>query len=367
MTIVPANEAELADCLAQAAARKQSIAVCGNSTKDKMAGPLAPADVNISTSALNQLLQYNPRDLTVSVGAGISYCELSGILAEHRQMIPLDPPFTERASMGGIVAANTGGPRRRLYGSVRDVVISMTFATLEGKLIRTGGMVVKNVAGLDMGKLMIGSFGTLAVLTSVNFRLHPMPAATRTFLQDFDKIADAIAARDQLLKSRLQPASIDLLKSPDGLRLAIQAGGSPAVLDRYSRELSSSRMLEGADEDAFWRGVREATPQFLRDHENGAVVRTSCRLSDVGPVLNTVPDRAIARAGSGVCYGYYENAADVRFPSVGISAVEFAPQQYRESNELWPRPGNDFEMMKKIKAMFDPQGILNRGRLYGRI
>ena len=126
-------------------------------------------------------------------------------------------------------------------------------------------------------------------------------------------------------------------------------------------------MLEGADEDAFWRGVREATPQFLRDHENGAVVRTSCRLSDVGPVLNTVPDRAIARAGSGVCYGYYENAADVRFPSVGISAVEFAPQQYRESNELWPRPGNDFEMMKKIKAMFDPQGILNRGRLYGRI
>ena len=100
-------------------------------------------------------------------------------------MIPLDPPFSdraaeraafsERATMGGIVAANTSGPRRRLYGSARDMVIGMTFATLEGKLIRTGGMVVKNVAGLDMGKLMIGSFGTLAAIATLNFRLYPSP------------------------------------------------------------------------------------------------------------------------------------------------------------------------------------------------
>ena len=98
------------------------------------------------------MIDYNPRDLTISVGAGISYCELTGVLSEHRQMIPLDPPFSESATMGGIIAANTSGPRRRLYGSARDMVIGMTFATLEGKLIRTGGMVVKNVAGSRHGQ-----------------------------------------------------------------------------------------------------------------------------------------------------------------------------------------------------------------------
>jgi glycolate oxidase FAD binding subunit len=367
MTIVPANAEELVESLAEAAVGKRRVTVCGNSTKDRMGGPIAPSDVTISTRALNQVLEYNPRDLTISVGAGISYCELSSILAEHRQMIPLDPPFSDRASMGGIVAANSSGPRRRLYGSARDMVIGMTFATLEGRLIRTGGMVVKNVAGLDMGKLMIGSFGTLAVITSLNFRVHPMPEGTRTFVQDFEQMMDVMAARDKLLNSRLQPTAIDILKLAGGYRLAIQAGGSPAVLDRYSRELVRARVREGAEEDVLWRGIREATPEFLRDHENGTVLRVSCVLSDVGRVLDSLPVLASARAGSGVCYGYFEHSTDLRRPPNGTSVVEFAPQAFRESGELWPRPGNDFAMMKKIKDMFDPQGLLNRGRLYGRI
>jgi glycolate oxidase FAD binding subunit len=382
MTIVPGSAEELAECLAEAAAQKRRVTVCGNSTKDRMGGAISPSDVTISTRALNQVLEYNPRDLTISVGAGISYCELSSILAEHQQMIPLDPPFSEdagiseRATIGGVVAANTSGPRRRLYGSARDMVIGMTFATLEGKLIRTGGMVVKNVAGLDMGKLMIGSFGTLAVITSLNFRLHPMPAGTRTFVQHFEHVTDVMAARDEVLKSRLQPAAIDILKSVTksggGYRLAIQAGGSPAVLDRYSRELHRARTLEGAEEEGLWRDIREATPQFLREHENGAVVRVSCVLSDVGRVLDSWPVQASARAGSGVCYGYFEQAAELHHPSMGTSVVEFAPQGFRETSELWPRrvpieSGNDFAMMKKIKEMFDPQGLLNCGRLYGRI
>jgi glycolate oxidase FAD binding subunit len=373
MMIVPGSAEELAESLASAAKRNHRVTVCGNSTKDRMGGPISPSDVSISTRALNQVLQYNPRDLTISVGAGISYCELSRVLAEHRQMIPLDPPFSEgaalsgRATVGGIVAANTSGPRRRLYGSARDMVIGMTFATLEGKLIRTGGMVVKNVAGLDMGKLMIGSFGTLAVIASLNIRLQPMPSGTRTFVQDFQQIADVMAERDQVLKSRLQPAAIDILKSGEGYRLAIQAGGSPAVLDRYSRELSRALVLEGAEEQALWHEIREATPRFLREYENGAVVRVSCMLSDVGRVLGSLPSQASARAGSGVCFGYFEDAPEVRVPSIGTSVVEFAPQGFRESGDLWPQPGNDFAMMKKIKDMFDPQGLLNRGRLYGRI
>jgi glycolate oxidase FAD binding subunit len=367
MTFVPTSPEELAQCLAEANSRSQRITLVGNSTKDRMGGPIAPSDVTISTAGLNKVLQYEPRDLTISVEAGISYCELSRVLAEHQQMIPLDPPFSDRASIGGIVASNSSGPRRRGYGSARDMVIGMTFATLEGKLIRTGGMVVKNVAGLDMGKLMIGSFGTLAAITTLNFRLYPILKATRTFVQQFERIGDVIAARDQVLKSKLQPAAIDISKSALGYRLAIQAGGSPAVLDRYSRELSGMRTVEGPDEEALWRDIRESTPQFLRTHENGAVLRVSCVLTDVGRVLESLPAQASARAGSGVCYGYFEHADAFHHSAIGKSVVEFAPHEFRETADLWPQPGNDFAMMKRIKEMFDPQGLLNRGRLYGRI
>jgi glycolate oxidase FAD binding subunit len=367
MVIAPGTPEELADLLAEANLRNRSIALGGNSTKERMGGPLSPSDVTISTHALNGVLQYNPRDLTISVGAGITYCELTRVLAEHRQMVPLDPPFSDRATVGGIVASNSSGPRRRLYGSARDMVIGMTFATLEGKLVRTGGMVVKNVAGLDMGKLMIGSFGTLAAIATINFRLHPMPAATRTFVQDFERMEDVIAARDQVLQGRLQPASIDILKSSSSYRLLIQAGGSQAVLDRYSRELRTAQVVEGVEEDSLWSSIRELTPRFLSEHENGAVVRVSCTLAEVGRVLESLPPQALARAGSGVCYGYFARASEQRIPPVGKSVIEFAPLEFRQQNELWPQPGNDFAMMKQIKNMFDPQGLLNRGRLYGRI
>ena len=130
---------------------------------------------------MNRILQYEPRDLTISVEAGLPWADLTSYAGGERQMIPLDPPFADRATVGGVVAANTSGPRRRLYGTVRDVVIGMKFATLEGKLVQSGGMVVKNVAGLDMAKLMIGSFGTLAAIAVVNFKLAPAPPATRTF------------------------------------------------------------------------------------------------------------------------------------------------------------------------------------------
>jgi glycolate oxidase FAD binding subunit len=371
LMIVPGCPEELAEALASAQRNHQTIHLCGNSTKDRMGGAMSRADVRISTAKLNRVLQYEPNDLTISVEAGMTYRELSRVLAEHRQMVPLDPPFSENATMGGIIATNASGPRRRLYGTARDMVIGMTFATLEGKLIRSGGMVVKNVAGLDMGKLMIGSFGTLAAVAVLNFRLHPMPAGTRTFVREFVRATEAVAARDKILKSPLQPAAVDISKSAAGYDLMIQAGGSPAVLDRYSRELAGARVVEGTDEQLLWERVREFTPQFLREHENGVVVRISCTLSEVGRVLEMLPPPALARAGSGVCYGYFSQAGDLRqigdLYRAGKSVVEFAPQSVRETTELWPEPGSDFAMMRKVKEMFDPQYLLNRNRLYGRL
>src|SRR5262249_269649 len=152
---------------------------------------------------------------------------------DNRQMVPLDPPFSAAATVGGTLAANCSGPRRRLYGTARDLVIGMKFATLEGKLIQTGGMGVKNVAGLDMGKLMIGSFGTLAVVPVGNFKLLPMAEMERTFLLGFSELTTALAVRDKLLAGTLQPAALDLLNPAAAGEfgngryiLAVQASGN---------------------------------------------------------------------------------------------------------------------------------------------
>ncbi len=362
--IQPGSPGELAETLADANSRGRTVRVGGNFTKDKMAGPLVDADVTVSTRRMDRVLVYEPADLTVSVEAGISYAELSRVLAEHRQMIPLDPPWAGTATIGGILSANTNGARRRLYGTARDMVIGMTFATAEGKLVQTGGMVVKNVAGLDMGKLMIGSFGTLAAIAVANFRVHPMPAHTRTFLWTFARAIEAIAQRDAVLKSQLQPTAIDLIKAEGEYRLLVQAGGNSAVLDRYSRDLPGARILEGDQETDLWNGIREFTPRFLAAHQNAVVVRIACKLSEVGAVLESLAVPAIARAGSGLVYAHFAESGK-RPGAAGM--VDFAPQVFRETEELWPNPGDALETMKKIKAMLDPKGLLNRARLYGRI
>ena len=240
----PASEVELAEALADCAASRRSIRLGGHFTKDALAG-VVEADATVSTCAMRRVLQYEPRDLTISVEAGLPWAEFAALLASNRQMVPLDPPWFDRCTVGGVVAANMSGPRRRLYGSPRDMVIGMRFATLDGKVVQSGGMVVKNVAGLDMSKLMIGSWGTLAAIAVVNFKLVPMPHETRTFAMRFDTLAKAIEARDALLRSPLQPASMDLLNPagagvaglPPSFTLLLQAGGSQTVLDRYSREL----------------------------------------------------------------------------------------------------------------------------------
>lgn len=344
-----------------------------------MGGPVEPADVTISTAGMTRVLQYEPHDLTISVESGMRYAVLSSLLAQNRQMLPLDPPFSDTATVGGILASNTSGPRRRLYGTARDLVIGIKFATLEGKLVQSGGMVVKNVAGLDMGKILIGSFGTLAAIAVVNFKLLPRPAAAASFLLPFETLDAALETRDRVLKGVMAPAAIDLLNPPaagqlgyKGYVLALQMVGNAAAAERARREFAAPgvSILEGAEESRFWRQVQEYTAHFLEKFAQGAVVRASCTLSQVKDVMASLETAAISRAGSGICYGYFTRAdAAARWlvPAArrGWKAViEFAPDEQRSSLELWPASGNDLEMMKKIKNMFDPNHLLNRGRLF---
>ena len=143
----------------------------------------------------------------------------------------------------------------------------------------------------------------------------------------------------------------------------MQAGGSAAVFDRYARELSGLAVVQGEQERDLWNRLREFTPNFLQANPGAAVVRHSCTLSEVGAILEALPAPALARAASGICYGYFLDPEQ----ALGKGVIEFAPAQLRQRGPLWPCPGGDFAIMQKVKELFDPRRLLNPGRLYGRI
>jgi glycolate oxidase FAD binding subunit len=321
----PSSETELAQVLAECAGARRTIRLGGHFSKDALVPPL-PADVTISTCAMRRVLDYEPRDLTISVEAGLPWSELSQLLAVNRQMVPLDPPWHDSATVGGVVATNFSGPRRRLYGTARDLVIGMRFATLEGNVVKSGGMVVKNVAGLDMAKLLIGSWGSLAAIAVVNFKLNPMPAETRTFVAQFESADAAFEERDRILRSVLQPTALDILNPAAAslfdlaprFTLLLEAAGSPAVLNRYASELPRAEVIGCA----IWAQIREFVPR------TGAR-RVTSTLAGLRALIRDAQAPALARAGSAIAY------------------VVNAPAEEAAS-----------EMTGRVKALFDPHNLL---------
>jgi glycolate oxidase FAD binding subunit len=369
--------------MAGAGASRRAVELFGGNSKRLMAGQITEAELRITTAKMRQILQYEPRDLTISVEAGVPLAQLNAELAKNGQMIPLDGPYGEDATIGGVVAANINGPRRKVCGTARDLIIGMKFATLDGKLVDSGGMVVKNVAGLDMGKLMIGSFGTLAAIASVNFKLLPRPAAARTMIFAFDDLRPAMEVRDAALRGQLNPAAVEMvnpLLSPQlGLRgyaLAILFAGTEAVIERSVRDASawgSGRLLTVEEEPRFWSSLQQITPRFLEKFREGAVVRVSTTIADCGEALGSLEGPGHAHAASGIVRGWFTRPeAAARWLSAATGRgwkglVEFTSESARPGLTLWPEPGPDFAIMKEVKRLFDPEGLLNRGRLYGRI
>jgi len=260
----------------------------------------------------------------------------------------------------------------------------MKFATLDGKLVQSGGMVVKNVAGLDMGKLMIGSFGTLAAIASVNFKLTPCPAVARTILFTFEDLPTALEARNAAIRGVLHPVAVEILNpilsAQLGLKnftLAILFAGNQAVIERSVREaaaLGPARPLAVDEDRRFWNSLHTVTPRFLEKFRDGAaVVRVSTTLAECGEALASVEGPGHAHAASGVVRGWFTRPdAAARCVAESVKrgwkvVVEFSSETARPNITLWPAPSGDFAIMKEIKRMFDPQNLLNRGRLFGQL
>ncbi len=378
--IRPSNASDLAEALTAAATSGATIALRGAGSKDAMGGPVPDAQADLRLDRMSGILQYEPHDLTIQVAAGTPWQELNAVVTGQGQMLPLDPPRAATATIGGIVASNCSGPRRRLYGTARDMLIGMTFATLDGSLVQAGGMVVKNVAGLDTQKALTGSFGTLAAMASVNFKLVPLPEASRTFLFAFQAAEECLAARQRVLASVLQPAAVDLLNPAaaklagcDGFVLAVRAGGSETVLARYARELDGSASLEGEKESTFWRTVQEFAPAWIDQAPEHSLVRVGHMLSELGEVLDSAAGPVVARAGNGVSYLAFDGIDALQNWMIATRekpwsrVVEWSGAAVQRNVELWSGAVDDFALMERLKVLFDPQRILNPGRLYGRL
>jgi glycolate oxidase FAD binding subunit len=180
ITVSPANTQQASEILCYANENGLTVTPTGGNTKQAWGNP-AKTNIRLSLTRLNRVLEHPWQDLTCTVQSGCTWATLQQKLAKHGQFVALDPLWPERATVGGILATNDSGALRHRYGSLRDLVIGMTLVLADGTTARTGGKVVKNVAGYDLCKLLTGSFGTLAVITEATFRLHPLPQHTQTF------------------------------------------------------------------------------------------------------------------------------------------------------------------------------------------
>ena len=386
--LTPNTPEQLADSLHEAASNERVIELGGAFSKRHAGGAIKEPDVIVSTRNLNGVLAYEPKDLTISVGAGMGIAELERTLAENDQFLPLDPPYGEQATVGGVIAVNGSGPRRRRYGTARDMVIGMSFATVDGAIVDSGGMVVKNVTGLDMAKLMIGSYGTLAAMTKVNFKVLPKPPATATFVVSAPSIESVVDLRARILKSQLQPTALDLLNRAGAQELGLQedsnfvmlaeAAGSEPALSRFRRAYedfavaagSQIRSLDVAQAELSWASVRGFRTSV--GSNNSALLRVSTTASKLTELLGRLDDALplLARAADGVLYlscPDVQLAAETRraLQAAGFTAViEEAPPGEKQDLEMWDSSGSQFDVFKRLKHTLDPSNTLNPGRLF---
>ena len=315
--------------------------------------------------------------------------ELKRILDENNQFVPVDPAYSATATVGGVVASDSSGPRRRRYGSARDATIGMTFATVEGKIIQSGGMVVKNVTGLDMAKLMIGSFGTLATIATVNFKVLPKPVAARTFVFSGDSLASIIKLRARIIASQLQPVALDLLSGSgitDGAggkryRLLAEAHGNAPMVARYQKEYAEFAQengvefidLDDAAADRLWDDVREFSSRWTASHPEGGILRVAVEPAALADSVQLCDGASVSRAALGVTYVGCSDGEDLkqqlsRLRSKGVrTLVEHASAAAKQELEQWTAPDSSLAVMQRIKDELDPQALLNPGRLFGKI
>jgi glycolate oxidase FAD binding subunit len=409
--VFPGSAEEAGRVVAAAAEAEVAVIPWGGGTQMGRGAPPREGAVVVGTRRLNRVLEHEPGDLTATVEAGITLDELQAALGTRGQWLSLDPPLPGRATLGGVLAANGSGPRRYLYGTARDVVIGLRVVGADGVLVRSGGKVVKNVAGYDLLKLYIGALGTLGLVVEATVKLRPVPEADRVCWAAFPSLAAAGTAARAVMGGDLVPHSVELLAA--GATAAcglgdLPAGGAALLLgfDGLRGTVAwqceeAGRLLRGAgaasvvvlDEAAAAgtlarvRDVRAAVPEPLAAASAALLpTQVAAYLADAETGLRALGLRlvAAAHAGSGIATlvlaggeGELPGAAatvkalgwlrDQARAVSGELVVEWAPLAVKEEVSVWDAATPAVRIMQRIKAQLDPKGIMNPGRFVGGI
>ena len=379
-TVARAAPADAIDCarlLAEAARDHRTIRISGSGTKSYL-GDVGPTDIELSTTHLSGVVDHVPADLTVSVGTGTRVAELRAALARAGQFLPLDPPHGDEATIGGVIAANSNGFWRARYGAVRDLLIGTQTALTDGTVARAGGRVVKNVAGYDLDKLLVGSFGTLGVIIEATLKILPVPGTSDGLVARFTRSADAFAAADAVVRgaARVEACVIERGEGPTW-RLAVQARGTGPSVKRAMKDARhevAERQGRAEDLGDELARMRELPARAI----DGALVRVALPLAAAAAFAESASrletlEVLVADVASGVGRAHFigDDDAVIRDAEAlllaarvvgGSGRIERRAEHLRSRLPTWPtRPTGDF-LMRRIKEAFDPEGILEPGR-----
>ncbi len=350
---------ESIDELSQALrAESGAVVPLGAATQTCFGNPLHRADCVLDLTGLSRITEYNPADLTIHVEAGVTLGQLQHALRENNQFLPLDPWNGPQATIGGIAAANAQGPFRAA-GTIRDWIIGMKVVHVDGRISKTGGRVVKNVTGYDLAKLYTGSLGTLAVVAEISLKLRARFARTATAIVRCENAAAAGRLLSAIRHSPLSPVSCEWVGPENTVWLRF--GEHPSAVDWQIRNLPAAdwKIIEGADESAEWEKLRR---QY---HELGSVMLRVIGLpSTVSEIVSEYQPHAwIAHVMNGIVLMSVSTGDEIRaIRSRYRVVVEKAPAEMRrEAGTFAPAPA-EYELMKKMKEAFDPEGRLNPGR-----
>ncbi|MDR3673092.1 MAG: FAD-binding oxidoreductase [Holophaga sp.] len=415
LVVRPDTEEEVSQVVAACSRTGAAIIPWGEGTAMGLGNPPARTQVVLQLGRMNRMVAWDPANLTVTAEAGMRLATLQETVARDRAILPLDPPADHLVTLGGLVAANQNGPSRLRYGTVRDWLLGMRVVLPDGERIHCGGRVIKNVSGYDMNKMFIRSLGTLGIITEVTFKLLPMPAQWAGVIGLFPHLAGARSAVTQAMASFLLPESIDLL-NPEAVELlaptlelappartwglAVALAGSPETVARQAHEFSALVEANGGSlvpvpatkVGPTWHAVRNlleaaqpANPARILCKITVPIARTCDLVAAAGEQgrIGGLRSAIMAYAGSGVIWLLYLPDAGTQ-PQAPVSAalealraqavaaggglvLHHAPPPLKRLLDVWGPAGSGLELMRRLKAEFDPRGICNPGRFVAGI
>jgi glycolate oxidase FAD binding subunit len=387
--LAPPTVGEAEAMMAEAARERRTLLFAGGRTAMGLGAPPRRVDTILDTRGLSRIVEHVPADQVVVAEAGVPLEALQRALAAHGQRLAIDPPSPGVATLGGIVASNAFGPLRARHGSVRDLLIGVSFVLADGTAARAGGKVVKNVAGFDVAKLLTGSLGTLALVTTVTFRLHPLPEAADTVLWKGRSAADVAALPGRLGRASLEPtAVVAVAVGADPLRwdIAVRFDGFAAGVAAQCEKLVG---LLGREGDGNGDGVADAASAAAASSRHD-------RVRSGGPlrVKIAAPRSAFERVATQLAAPIASGGA-VWYPTLGLGfaagdspdaeacaraigdareeaealggslVVETAPAEVRALTDVWGTSPGALGLMRAVKDRFDPEGRLAPGRFVG--